>query len=469
MKYYLAVDIGASSGRCILGHFKNDRLFIEEVYRFENGIKLKDGHKIWDIDYLFKEIIKGLKKCKDLNKIPSSMAIDTWAVDYVLLDKNDNRLTEVYSYRDDRTLKIDKEVYKLISEEELYLKTGIQKQIFNTIYQLMETKIHNPKVMDKAKSLLMIPDYLNFLLTGNKKQEYTNSSTTQLLNPITKTWDYKLIDKLGLPKDLFKEISMPKTFVGKLKKEIENEVGYNLDVVLCASHDTASAIMAIPTSDSSPLYISSGTWSLMGCERSETNCTIKSKIHNFTNEGGYEYRYRYLKNIMGLWMIQSVKKEIANDISYDCLCKKASLEKIESIVDVNDLRFLAPVSMSEEVKQYCKETSQEVPVTVYQIAAVIYNSLAKCYKDTLVEIEDLTNKKYESIYVVGGGSNADYLNKLTAKCTNIDVYAGPSEATAIGNILCQMLKEGIFKDLKDARRCVLNSFEIKKYKGEEKC
>lgn len=464
MEYYLAIDIGASSGRHILCHMENEKMMLEEVYRFDNGMIEKNNHKIWDVDYLFDQILKGMIKCKELNKVPKSMAIDTWAVDYVLLDENNNRLSDVYAYRDDRIFLMDKEVYKIIDEDSLYKRTGIQKQNFNTIYQLMSVKKKTPELLSRAKSLLMIPDYFNFLLTGNKYQEYTNASTTQLLNPSTETWDYELVKMLGYPKELFKELSMPKTLVGRLTKEIEEKVGYNLDVVLCASHDTASAVMAIPSIKDNPLYISSGTWSLMGTEIKKANCSIQSKLHNFTNEGGYDYRFRYLKNIVGLWMIQSIKKEVASDISYDKLCKGASLETIKSIVDVNDNRFLAPFSMSKEVVDYCKETNQEIPDSPYKLALVIYNSLAKCYGETIKEIEDITNNIFDEIYIVGGGSNADFLNRLTAKYTNKTIYAGPSEATAIGNISAQLLKDEVFKSLKEARKCVYDSFVIKEYK-----
>lgn len=465
MEYYLAIDIGASSGRHILSHIENGKIIIEEVYRFENAMKEKDGHKIWDVDYLFKQILNGMLKCKQINKIPKSLAIDTWAVDYALLDENNNLIHDVYAYRDSRTLLMDNEVYKIISEDDLYFRTGIQKQNFNTIYQLMADK----EILDKADSFLMIPDYFNFLLTGIKMQEYTNCSTTQLLKPDTKTWDYKLIEMLAYPKKLFNKLSLPGTFVGKLKKENEEYVGYNLDVLLCSSHDTASAVMAIPTDKDDQLYLSSGTWSLLGAELMNANCSYLSREHNFTNEGGYNYRFRFLKNIMGLWMIQSIKKEVAKDISFDELCKRASLESIKSIVDVNDKRFLAPLSMSEEVINYCAQTHQEIPDNPYKLAAVIYNSLAKCYGDTIKEIEEINNKTYKEIYVVGGGANAVYLNELTAKYTNRRVYAGPSEATAIGNILAQLLKDGVYKDLKEARRAVFNSFEIKKYEKEKTC
>ena len=386
-RYYLAVDIGASSGRHILSHMENGKIILEEVYRFHNGMTEKDGHKIWDVDRLFEEILTGMKKCSEIGKMPYSIGIDTWAVDFVLLDNDDRKIMDAVAYRDDRTAGIDKKVYEVISEDELYARTGIQKQNFNTIYQLMAVKSQEPDAFEKAKSMLMIPDYLNFLLTGEKVQEYTNATTTQLVNPVTKDWDYELIDRLGYPKDIFGEIKNPGSEVGKLRSEVSRKVGFDCKVILPATHDTASAVMAVPTQKDDTLYISSGTWSLMGTELVSADCSSLSMEHNLTNEGGYDYRFRYLKNIMGLWMIQSVRKEIVPDMSFGQICELASKEPIKSIVDVNDNRFLAPLNMTEEVKRACAESGQQVPDSIAQIAAVIYNSLAECYASTVKEIE----------------------------------------------------------------------------------
>lgn len=460
MNYYLAVDIGASSGRHILSHLENGKIVLEEIYRFENGIKEVDGFKTWDASELFQHILTGMKKCKEIGKIPVSMGIDTWAVDFVLLDKEDNPIGPVVAYRDGRTKDMDKEVYRLISEEDLYHRTGIQKQLFNTIYQLMAIKVKQPKMLDEAEHMLMIPDYFHYKLTGQKIQEYTNATTTQLVNPQTKNWDYELIDLLGYPRKIFKKIVMPGYKLGKITEDIEKAVGFSTTVCVPATHDTASAVMAVPTTEGETIYISSGTWSLMGTELKEAITDSNSKERNFTNEGGYEHRFRYLKNIMGMWMINSMKKEIANGMSFSEICRQASLSDIKSIVPVNDDRFLAPSSMTDEVKAACRESGQEVPETVGQIAAVIYNSLAKCYADTANELEEITGKKYDSIHIVGGGSKADYLNELTAKASKRKIYTGPIEATAIGNIVAQMIAEVDIVDLQTARECILHSFEI---------
>ncbi len=462
-RYYLAVDIGASSGRHMLASMKDGKMQLEEVYRFPNGMDDKNGTLCWDVDRLFTEIKNGLKKCKEIGKIPVSMAIDTWGVDYVLLDKDDRILGDTVGYRDSRTEGMDEKVYEMIPQDELYARTGIQKQIFNTVYQLMAVKESHPEYLEQAESILMIPDYFHFLLTGVKKNEYTNATTGQLVSPKTNDWDYELIEMLGYNPKMFRPVSMPGTVVGDFTEEVQKEVGFNCTVVLPATHDTGSAVLAVPTNDDDAVYISSGTWSLMGIERKEADCSMESMKANFTNEGGYDHRFRYLKNIMGLWMIQSVKKEFTEDLSFAQICEMASRETIPSIVDCNDDCFLAPKSMIKAVQDFCSSTGQQVPETVGEISSVIYNSLAKCYGDTVQEIEEITGKKYSTIYVVGGGSNAGYLNELTAKYTGKKVSAGPSEATAIGNVIVQMLHDGVFKDLPEARTCVRESFDVVMY------
>lgn len=465
--YYLAVDIGASSGRHILAHMEEGKMILEEMHRFSNGMVQQDGALCWDVDGLFREIITGMKKCKEAGKIPVSMGIDTWAVDYVLLDKENHRIGNAIGYRDSRTKGMDQVVYRTITEEELYARTGIQKQLFNTIYQLAAEKQRHPEFLEQADSLLMIPEYFNFLLTGKKAAEYTNATTTQLVSPSTKEWDWELIEALGYPTGIFQEMKKPGTVLGNLTAKVQKEVGFDCQVALVATHDTGSAVMAVPTNEENTVYISSGTWSLMGTERMEADCSLASREQNFTNEGGYDYRFRYLKNIMGLWMIQSVRKELAPELGFGEICKAAATREIVSLVDCNEERFLAPESMTEEVQEACRESGQHVPQGIAEVAAVIYNSLAKCYADTLKEIELLTGKAYESIYVVGGGANADYLNELTAKATGCRVYAGPTEATAVGNLAAQMIADGELQNLAAARECIFRSFAIQCYEPKE--
>ena len=461
--YYLAVDIGASSGRHILAHLEDGKMVLEEIHRFPNGMVQKDGENVWDVDELFAQIKLGMKKCAEAGKIPVSIGIDTWGVDFVLLDAEGKRIGNAVAYRDGRTKGMDEEVYKKIPEDELYARTGIQKAIFNTIYQLMALKVKKPEQLEKAETMLMMPDYFHYLLSGVAATEYTNATTGQLVSPVTKDWDMELIEKLGYPKKIFQKLVTPGTVLGELTEEIQKEVGFNCKVVAPATHDTGSAVIAVPTESDNTLYISSGTWSLMGTELMEANCSRESKLHNLTNEGGYNYRFRFLKNIMGLWMIQSVKKEIGGKLGFGEICEQASRCTIPSIVDANDDRFLAPANMTEEVQAACRESGQQVPEGIAEVASVIYNSLAQCYAKTIKEIEEITGQKYDRIHIVGGGANAEYLNILTAKATGVPVYAGPTEATAIGNLAAQMMSAGELKGLKDARACVYKSFEIKKY------
>lgn len=447
----------------MLASLSDGRMTLEEVYRFENGIVDKDGEHCWDLERLYGEIIKGMRRCKELGRIPESVGVDTWGVDFVLLDKNNRIIGNTVSYRDSRTKGMDGLVYGIIPEEELYLRTGIQKAMYNTVYQLMAVKTKHPEYFEQAKRLLFTPDYFHMRLSGRAVNEYTIATTSQLIAPATGKWDYELIGRLGYPAEIFGEPAMSGTVLGDLTDECIEAVGYNCKVVLPASHDTASAVLAVPSAGKKSVYISSGTWSLMGVERESADCSEKARLHNMTNEGGYGRSFRFLKNIMGMWMIQSVKKEAETNLSYAEICAEAEKQRIASIVDCYNERFLAPASMTKEIADACKESGQRVPSGLYETACVIYKSLAKCYARTLAEIEEITGERYDSVNVVGGGSNAEYLNRLTAEYTGRTVYSGPAEATAIGNAAAQMLADGSFADVSDARRCVFDSFGVNKY------
>lgn len=461
--YYLAVDIGASSGRHILGSLENGKIHLEEIYRFENGMQEKNGHLCWDFEYLFSEILNGMKKCKELGKVPESVGVDTWGVDFVLVDEAGNRIGDSVGYRDHRTDHIRERLEAVISQEEVYERTGIQFQPYNTLNQLVALSEEKPEELQQAHAMLMTPDYFNYRFTGKMRQEYTIATTTQLVNLKTGNWDYDLIKKLGLPGKIFLPIEKTGTLAGELSEKIAAEVGFGCKVVMVASHDTASAVMAVPSLEEKALYISSGTWSLMGCESSTSNNSPESMKAGFTNEGGYDFRYRYLKNIMGLWMIQSVRKEIGKGKSYGEICKEASQVKIASLVDCNDERFFSPESMVTAIQDYCRNTKQQVPVTLPELASVIYNSLAKYYGETKQQIETLTGKKFDRIYIIGGGSQAEYLNQLTAQYAKCEISAGPAEATAIGNLMAQMIFDTKFRDLNEARKSVVESFKPQIY------
>ena len=458
-KYYLAIDIGASSGRHILGWLEDGKMILEEIYRFKNGAEKKGDKLVWNDKGLFDSVVEGIKKCREIGKIPVSIGIDTWGVDYALLDENDNLIDEIYSYRDDRTLEVIDEVHSIVSEDEAFERTGIKKQVFNTIYQLYCDKKSGK--MAKAKSFMMVPDYLHFLLTGVKKNEYTNASTTGLMNAKTREWDVEIIERLGLNKDLFMPLSLPGSSVGELKAEIVEKVGFNATVYLPATHDTASAVMAVPNPNL-PLYISSGTWSLMGIETPNENTTKLANECGFTNEGGYNKSVRFLKNIMGLWMVQCIKKEYDDKYSFvDFVDLAKNVENFHSIVDVNDLSFFAPESMVKAVQDYCRKTGQQVPETVGEIVLCVYESLAECYAKAVDQIEDITGVKFNEINIVGGGCQNVLLNELTAKATKRTVVAGPVEATATGNLIAQMLAIGDIKSLNEGKQIIKESFEIK--------
>ena len=467
-KYFLAVDIGASSGRHILSHLEDGKIVLEEVFRFENGMQEIDGHKCWDSDLLFSNIKEGMKKCSELGKVPAYMGIDTWGVDYVLVDKAGKKIGNAVGYRDDRTAEIDREVYQIIPEKDLYARTGIAKQVFNTIYQLAALKKESPEQLEQADTLLMSPDYYNFLLTGKRASEYTIASTGQLVNPETKDWDYDLIRMLGFPEKIFTPLQKPGTILGNLSEAVQAEVGYDCCVVMVPSHDTASAVLAVPSKTSDFAYISSGTWSLLGVELDHAICNEQSREANFTNEGGYDYTVRFLKNIMGLWMIQSVRNEMNKAYSFAQLCAMAEeVKDFPSRVDVDEHRFFAPDSMIGTIREACSESGQPVPETPGELATVVYQSLADCYKKSLSNLEAMTGKTYPAINIIGGGANAEYLNQLTANATGKTVYAGPTEATAIGNIVCQMLACGDFSSVSEARSCIFDSFAVKTFTPEQ--
>lgn len=473
---FLAIDIGASSGRHILGRVVEGKITLEEIYRFDNSQVRRGGHDCWDLESLLAQIIEGIKECGARGFRPESIGIDTWGVDFILLDENLEPCSDSVAYRDMRTEGMDAVVSKVISETELYAKTGIQKMSFNTIYQLAALKQENPESLEKAAHLLMVPEYLNYRLTGKIVHDYTDSSTTGLLNAAKADWDWDLIDRLGLPRRIFGKLSMPGTVIGEFDPEIAKEVGFSTKVVLTATHDTASAYLAVPARDDRSVYISSGTWSLLGVENKEPITTEKSRLANFTNEGGYQLRYRYLRNIMGLWMIQSIRREL-NGVAYvkgkenketsaaftkghDGKYSFAELETLarnaqyDGIVRVNEQRFMAPESMVEEVCSACREGGYEVPKNVGELMLCVYRSLARCYADVICELEEMTGKRYHTINIVGGGCRDTFLNELTAEATGLEVVAGPVEGTAIGNLMVQMIVGGIFENIEEARTAV---------------
>ena len=463
MRIFLSVDIGASSGRHVAGWLENGKLNTREIYRFPNGMVRRGNRLCWDLEALWKHVLAGMKKCREAGLVPESVGVDTWGVDFVLLGSNGLPLGDAVAYRDARTAGMDAKVGALVGDEELYAETGIQKQPFNTIYQLAAMLEQEPDLLNRAARFLMIPDYFHARMTGIVRNEYTNATTTQLIRAGTADWDRELMNRLGIPANLFGKIAMPGTELGGLLPEVQAAAGFDCRVVLPATHDTGSAVLAVPARGGDFLYISSGTWSLLGTESRGACLTPEARAANFTNEGGYEKRFRFLKNIMGSWMIQSVRKENGNAQSFDELCALAEQARsFPSLLDVNDPAFLAPESMTRAVAAYCERTGQSVPRTLGETMSCIYRSLAKSYADSIAELRQITGRKFGALHIVGGGSKDHYLNGLTACASGLPVYAGPAEATAIGNLLAQMLHAGLFPSVEEARACVLRSFPIAK-------
>lgn len=432
MTYYLAIDIGASSGRHIVGWLENNEIKTEEVYRFPNGTKKQNNHLVWDTKTLFEHVKRGIKAAHKKYPFIASLAIDTWGVDYVLLTNN-GELTPCLAYRDNRTETIIDEAHEKVPFEELYKRTGIQFQPFNSIYQFYEDNRRGR--LGLATDFLMIPEYLNYMLTGVKMHEYTNATTTGLVNAQTKEYDKEIIEKLGLPTRLFGKLEQPGTSVGMLKPEIALAVGGQIEVVLCASHDTASAVEGIPMDENSP-YISSGTWSLLGLKVPNALTDGNSRKANYSNEGGVGYS-RYQKNIMGMWVVNRLRDELCPDKPFSQIVEEARHSTFNDYVDVNDNLFLAPKSMREAFDKWL-ENEIIKPQTESDYFRCAFISLAIGYMNALDELKRNSGKDFNTLYIVGGGAKNSLLNELTEQVCKIKVKALPIEATAIGNLKIQI-------------------------------
>lgn len=459
MRVAIAVDIGASGGRLVAAALRGNRLEMNELHRFDNAFMQKDGHDYWDIDTLFREILIGLNKAKAAGIRTCTLGIDTWGVDYALLDSSGERLHDVYAYRDERTSGAADRLHQgLFGRDSVYAKTGIQELSFNTLYQLY---VHDREQLEQANRILLVPDYLYYLLSGKKINETTNASTTQLLNLETREFDTELLQALGLEREQFAELTQPGAHLGGLKTELADTGDYpECEVVVVPTHDTASAVVGVPAkTDRSWAYISSGTWSLLGAELNEPLNGDEPRKANYTNEWGAYGTFRFLKNIMGLWMIQEVRREHGAAQSFAELAEWAEREEaFRSLVPCNDERFLNPPSMTEEIVSFCRESGQPLPDTPGRLARCIFDSLALTYCDAMRELERLTGQKYEVLHIVGGGSNNKLLSRLTADLLGIEVWAGPSEATAIGNIAVQLIADGSLTDIGQARQVIADSF-----------
>lgn len=420
MQYYLAIDIGASSGRHIVGWRECGEIKTDEVYRFPNGAGRNNEHLIWDADKLVSDVREGIKRAKEKYPEIVSLSIDTWGVDYVLL-KGDNEVIPVYAYRDSRTERVISEVHKILPFSELYRKTGIQFQPFNSIYQLYADKLAGR--LDGVTDFLMMPEYLLFRLCGVKAKEYTNATTTGMVNAETGEFDREIIDKLGFSPALFPKLCKPGTVIGEYE---------GIKVVLCATHDTASAVEGIPMEGNHP-YISSGTWSLLGVKTTKPITDEKSRMANYSNEGGVGYN-RYQKNIMGLWIVNELRRELCPEMSFESIVCEAEQSIFDGTVDANDSVFLSPKSMKAA---FDSRLGDSLP-SIGDYFRCAYRSLAQSYKTALDELERNTGKTYDKLYIVGGGAKNGFLNKLTEEATGKRVIALPVEATALGNLKIQM-------------------------------
>ncbi|MBR4193202.1 MAG: rhamnulokinase [Oscillospiraceae bacterium] len=470
MKYYLAIDIGASSGRHIVGWMDGGTLQTEEVYRFPNGVTEQDGHLVWDMEALFSHVKAGIRAAFAAYPAIESLSVDTWGCDYVLLD-GDMEIWPCYAYRDHRTEAIHEEVHAAVSFSELYRRTGSQFQLFNTVYQLAEDK--QTGRLDRATDFLMVPEYLMYKLTGVKKKEFTNATTTGLINAKTLEFDREMIQRLGLPERLFPKLSQPGTVLGPLLPEVAEELGGQCRVVLCATHDTASAVEGIPMNqgswsgsgahcaprDTAP-YISSGTWSLLGVKTKKPLTDKASEAANWSNEGGVGYN-RCQKNIMGMWLVNRLRAELCPDKPWSEIIAEAEASSFDRVVDANDGRFLSPVSMKTAFDQALGLTDERRDPAHFEITNMppkllaelrgralglstgdyfgcAYRSLALSYRKALDELERNTGRTYNKLYIVGGGAKNQFLNRLTEEYTGKQVIALPIEATAIGNLKIQI-------------------------------
>ena len=467
-KKFIGFDLGAESGKCVVAELEDERVNLSEVHRFTTyNIKNENGFH-WDISAIFSEIITGLKKAaENFGSEFAGIGIDTWAVDYVLIDRNGQMLGEPYHYRDNRTDNIMEQAFKVIPRNVIYKLTGIQFAQFNTLYQLLAENLERLSMADK---FLLIPDYLNFLLSGKTMTEFTNASTTSLVDPYIRKWSDKLIDSFGLNRKIFPEIVEPGTILGNLLPSIAEETGLNsnIPVIASTSHDTASAVAAVPVIfKENWAYLSSGTWSLMGVELEQPLISPKAMKYNFTNEGGVENTTRFLKNIIGLWPVQECKRyweKKSQDYSYSELVLKAEKNRYaNSWIDLDDPRFLKPGEMPEKIINYLKESNQTFKDDIGFIIEVILESLAFSYRETFKQIEEVTGQKIKNLHVIGGGIQNELLTQFTSDATGCNVIAGPLEGTITGNIGTQAIAVGVVTDISKWRKIVSNSFELKTY------
>jgi rhamnulokinase len=468
-KYFLAFDLGASSGRAILGILVDGKLELTEIHRFVNQMQLINGHYFWNIFSLFNELKTGLKKCvKEFGIQPESIGVDTWGVDFVHLNKEGLILSLPFAYRDSRTNTSMEDLFQVVPSEEVYAQTGIQFMQFNSLFQLFSMVKDQSSLLEITDSVLFMPDALNYLFSGVKKSEFSIASTSQMIVPGTCSWNYELLEKVGIPSNILQEIILPGTILGNIQNEVANETGSKyIPVIAVAAHDTGSAIVSVPSIESNFVYLSSGTWSIMGIESTHPIISEQTRLLNFTNEGGVDGTTRFLKNIMGMWLIQEVQRIWEGEGTKYTWPEMVELarqsEPFKFLIDPDNSMFLNPGNMVQAVRDFCYQTAQGTPQTNGETIRCIYDSLALKYRFTLDQILTITNKPIEVIHIIGGGANNHFLNQLTADATGMEVIAGPTEATAIGNIMIQAKALGYVGSLKEIRQIIADSFGLVKF------
>ena len=470
---FFAVDLGATSGRTIVGTLADGKVRLEELTRFPNNLIETGGHFYWDIYALYFEIIKGLKQAVRRGLQVESIGIDTWGVDFVCVGDDGALLRNPLSYRDPHTFGAMEEYFETaVPKEDVYRLTGIQFMNFNSLFQLYVMRRDGNAALRHAEKILFVPDALGWMLTGEAVCEYTIASTSQLLNPVTKELDGRLLGSLGLDRSLFGRMVMPGTRIGTLTEEVQKMTGLGpVPVIAVAGHDTASAVAAVPAKDEHFAYLSSGTWSLMGIETKEPIINKVSYERNFTNEGGVEGTTRFLKNICGMWLLERCRKEWGDDAPADygvLLSEAMKVPAFQSLINPDDPVFANPADMQGAIKEYCCATGQHVPEGYAEICRCIFESLALRYRQVAGYLKEMAAFPIDTLHIIGGGSLNEYLNQFTANATGLTVLAGPQECTALGNIMLQAKAAGIVGDIFDMRRIIAGSVAMKRYEPADK-
>ena len=480
-KCFFAVDLGATSGRTIIGTLADGKVALEEITRFGNPLINVNGFFYWDLFALYNEIIKGLKTVAERGIEITSIGIDTWGCDFVCIGDDGQPLRNPLAYRDPHTMGMMERYFEeKISRAEVYQRTGIQFMNFNSLFQIYAMRKAGNVALENANKILFIPDALSYMLTGNAICEYTVASTSQILNPMTGDLDQDLVESLGLKREQFGEMTAPATIIGTLTEEVQKITGLNaVPVIAVAGHDTASAVAAVPAKNEKFAYLSSGTWSLMGIETQKAIINEHSYELNFTNEGGIEGTTRFLKNICGMWIYERCRKEwkdaaAANNSDQTCLghgeliAEAMKQPAFQSIINPDDAVFANPSSMVEAIKQYCEKTGQHVPESYGEFCRCIFESLALRYRQVFTWLKEFADFDINVLHIIGGGSLNQYLNQFTANSCGVTVLAGPQEGTAIGNIMLQAKASGLVKDIWEMRQIIANSLELKKFEPQDK-